>query len=148
MDAIEMLCNLTLNPVLASRNSMQSQNNAHFVCFLQSEFNWIPWPQSASELYRPCNRRLAKLVSTFAARLSHVVSVTDHYWPYSRFSRPEPLLVPVSSSVVLTSLSVPRSRPAASQNPDLWISSQELWPLDHKGCRFLQSWARNTLFTT
>jgi hypothetical protein len=36
--------------------------------------------------------------------------------PYSRFSRPEPLLfLPSSSSVVLTRLSGPRSRPTTSQ---------------------------------
>jgi hypothetical protein len=38
--------------------------------------------QSASELYRPRDRRLsAKLVATFEDRGSHVVSVTD---PYAR----------------------------------------------------------------
>jgi hypothetical protein len=37
-----------------------------------------PWPESASELYRPSDRRLlAKLVPTFADRRCHVVSVTD-----------------------------------------------------------------------
>jgi hypothetical protein len=40
------------------------------------------WPESASELYRPSDRRLtAKLVQAFADRGCHVVSVTD---PYSR----------------------------------------------------------------
>jgi hypothetical protein len=39
-----------------------------------------PWPESASELYRPSDRRLsAKLVPTFADRRWHVVSVTDPY---------------------------------------------------------------------
>jgi hypothetical protein len=39
-----------------------------------------PWPESASELYRPSDRRLsAKLVLTFADRRCHVVSVTDTY---------------------------------------------------------------------
>jgi hypothetical protein len=42
--------------------------------------NWTPWPESASELYRPSDRRLsAKLVSTSAVRGCHVVSVTDSY---------------------------------------------------------------------
>jgi hypothetical protein len=37
------------------------------------------WPESASELYRPSDRRLsAKLVPTFADRMCHVVSVTRH----------------------------------------------------------------------
>jgi CBS-domain-containing membrane protein len=39
-----------------------------------------PWSKSASELYRPSDRRLsAKLVPTFADRGCHVVSVTDSY---------------------------------------------------------------------
>jgi hypothetical protein len=39
-----------------------------------------PWPESASELYQPSDRRLsAKLVPTFADRGCHVVSVTDLY---------------------------------------------------------------------
>jgi hypothetical protein len=41
-----------------------------------------PWPESASELYRPSDRRLlAKLVPTFTDGGGHVVSVTE---PYSR----------------------------------------------------------------
>jgi hypothetical protein len=56
-------------------------------------FNWIsrnyhseikkkttPWSESASELYRPSDRRLsAKWLPTFAYRGCHVVSVTDPY---------------------------------------------------------------------
>jgi hypothetical protein len=39
-----------------------------------------PWPESASELYRPSDRRLsAKLVPTLADRGCCVVSVTDPY---------------------------------------------------------------------
>jgi hypothetical protein len=39
-----------------------------------------PWPESASELYRPSDRRLsAKLVPTFSDRWCHVVSVIDLY---------------------------------------------------------------------
>jgi hypothetical protein len=38
------------------------------------------WPESASELYRPSDRRLsANLVSSFDDRRCHVVSVTDPY---------------------------------------------------------------------
>jgi hypothetical protein len=37
-----------------------------------------PWPESASEVYRPSDRRFpAKLVPTFTDRRCHVVSVTD-----------------------------------------------------------------------
>jgi hypothetical protein len=39
-----------------------------------------PWSESASELYRPRNRRLsAKWLPTFADKGCHVVSVTDPY---------------------------------------------------------------------
>jgi hypothetical protein len=39
-----------------------------------------PWPQSASQLYQPSDRRLsAKLVPTFVDRECHVVSLTDLY---------------------------------------------------------------------
>jgi CBS-domain-containing membrane protein len=39
-----------------------------------------PWPESASEQYRPRDRRLLEnLVPTFADRGCHVVSVTDSY---------------------------------------------------------------------
>jgi hypothetical protein len=39
-----------------------------------------PWPESASELYRPSDRLLsAKLVPTFVDRGCHVVSVKDPY---------------------------------------------------------------------
>jgi hypothetical protein len=39
-----------------------------------------PWCESASEIYRPSDRRLsAKSLPTFADRGCHVVSVTDPY---------------------------------------------------------------------
>jgi hypothetical protein len=39
-----------------------------------------PWSESASELYRPSDRRLsAKWLPTFADRGFHVVSMTDPY---------------------------------------------------------------------
>jgi hypothetical protein len=42
-------------------------------CYIK---NWTPWPESASELCRPSDRRLSdKLVQIFADRWSHVVSV-------------------------------------------------------------------------
>jgi hypothetical protein len=45
-----------------------------------------PWPEFTSELYRPSDRRLsAKLMSTFAERECHVVSVTDPYGPILGF---------------------------------------------------------------
>jgi hypothetical protein len=43
--------------------------------------DWLtPWSESASELYRPSDRRLsAKWLPTFADKGCHVVSVTDPY---------------------------------------------------------------------
>jgi hypothetical protein len=73
-----------------------------------------PWPEPVSKLYWLSVWHLsAKLVATFADRGCHIVSVT---YPYSRISRPEPLLfLPSSSSVVLTRLSGPRSTSTTSQ---------------------------------
>jgi hypothetical protein len=76
-----------------------------------------PWLESASDLYRPNDRRLtAKLVPTFADRGCHVVSVTDPYGRILGFLNREALrFLSSSSSVVLTRLSGPRSRPTTSQ---------------------------------
>jgi hypothetical protein len=49
-----------------------------------------PWPESASELYRPSGRSLsAKLVPTFADRGVSRSQRKGSPRPYSRFSRPE-----------------------------------------------------------
>jgi hypothetical protein len=60
-------------------------------------FFLTPWSESASELYRPSDRRLsAKWLPTCAdRRRCHVVSVTDPSGRISRFSRQEPLLASV-----------------------------------------------------
>jgi hypothetical protein len=79
-----------------------------------------PWPEPASELYRPSDRRLStKLVPTFCGwRVTHGQRDAS-LRPYSGISRPELLLfLSNSSSVVLTRLSEPRSRP---------ITSQKIW---------------------
>jgi hypothetical protein len=76
-----------------------------------------PWLEPVRQLYRPSDRRLsAKLVPTFMDRGCHVVSVTDPYGRILDFIRPELLLfLSRSSSVLLTRLSGPRSRPTTSQ---------------------------------
>jgi hypothetical protein len=94
-----------------------------------------PWPQSASDLYRPSDRRLsAKLVPTFCGYRVPRGQRDESLRPYSRISRPEPLLfLPISTSVVLTRLSGPRSRPTTffslvvpgNRTRDLRICSQE-----------------------
>jgi hypothetical protein len=58
----------------------------------------------------------AKLVPTFADRECRVVSATDIRGRILGFLDTEPLLfLPSSSSIVLTRLSGPRSRPTTSQ---------------------------------
>jgi hypothetical protein len=48
-----------------------------------------PWPESASELYRPSDLRMsAKLVPTFADRWYYVVSLTDPYGRIHGFLAP------------------------------------------------------------
>jgi hypothetical protein len=75
-----------------------------------------PWLESASELYRPSDRRLSlKLVPTFADRGCHVVSVTDPYGRILGFLDRNRYFSLSSSSFVLTRLSGLRSRPTTSQ---------------------------------
>jgi hypothetical protein len=75
------------------------------------------WPESENELYRLSDCRLsAMLEPTFADRGVPRGQRDGPLRPYSRFSRPEPLLfLPSSSSAVLTRLGGPRSRPTTSQ---------------------------------
>jgi hypothetical protein len=48
--------------------------------FTSQKIEKTPWPESASELFRPSDRRLsAKFVPNFADRGCHVISVTDPY---------------------------------------------------------------------
>jgi hypothetical protein len=71
-----------------------------------------PWPESASEVYRPNDRRLStNLVPTFAGRWCHVVSVTNPYGRILDFLDRSRYFFSSSSSVVLWRLSGPRSRP-------------------------------------
>jgi hypothetical protein len=75
------------------------------------------WPESASEVYRPSDRRLsAKSLPFFADRMCYVISTTDPLRPYSRIFRPEPLhFLSSNSSIVLTRLSGHRSSATTSQ---------------------------------
>jgi hypothetical protein len=100
------------------------------------------WHESASELHRPSNLSVSgELVPTFADRGCRGKR-DGSLRPYSRFSRPEPILsISSSSSIVLTRLSGPSSRLTISQrieysrepNTDIRICSQKLWPQDHRG---------------
>jgi hypothetical protein len=88
-----------------------------------------PWPESASELYRPSDRCLsAKLVPTFADRGYRVVSTTDPYVRNLGYSMPEPLFfLSSSSTIVLSRLSGPRSRPTGSQKKRRYVGSETGW---------------------
>jgi hypothetical protein len=84
-----------------------------FLLLIQLLLKQTPWPESASEVYRPSDRRLsANICGQRMSRGQRGGSLRL----YSRFSRPEPLLfLPSSSSIVLTRLSGPRSGPTTSQ---------------------------------
>jgi hypothetical protein len=59
---------------------MRDESLGHFTHHFNKVKKKTPWPESASELYRPSDRCLsAKLVPTFADRGCHVVNVTDLY---------------------------------------------------------------------
>jgi hypothetical protein len=67
-----------------------------------------------------------------------VVSAVDPLRSLIQFSRPEPLLFfQVAPHLLSQGLSGPRSTPTGTQKIwqrwDLWVSSQELWPLDNRG---------------
>jgi hypothetical protein len=71
-----------VNSFVSSANIDNSRNIPPLPVPLRGMITNTPWPESASELYRPSDRRLsAKLVIKFADRGSHVVSVT---YPYGR----------------------------------------------------------------
>jgi hypothetical protein len=56
--------------------------------------------------------------------------------PYSRISRPEPLLFLASSSSIVPPFQTryfSENLVAQESKPDLWICSRELWPLNHRG---------------
>jgi hypothetical protein len=87
-----------------------------------------PWPESASELYRPRDHRLSvKLVPTLADRGCHVVRVTDPYGRILGFlDRSSYFFFQVAPQLYSRGFG-PRSRPTTSQkmwwrresNPDL-----------------------------
>jgi hypothetical protein len=112
-----------------------------------------PWSESASELYRPSDRRLsAKWLPTFAERGCHMVSVTDPYGRILGFLDSQPLLCyqvapQLYSQGWVDSVPDPLLCFVVSGNRtrDPWICSQELWPLDHRGGPSWPSYAIKTL---
>jgi hypothetical protein len=91
---------------------------------------------------------VCEVVPTFVDRGCCVVSATDSRGRQSWFSRPEPLLflqiAPQLSSrgwvdPVPDPLLLRKSGSAGNRTKDLWICSQKLWPLDHRGGRSTHS---------
>jgi hypothetical protein len=67
-------CSPSLLPLSYPGSYVNNNNNNN------NNNNETPWPELASDLYRPRDRRLsAKLVPAFVDRRCHVVSVTDPY---------------------------------------------------------------------
>jgi hypothetical protein len=101
-----------------------------------------PWPESASEICRLSERRLsAKLVPNFVDRGCHVVRAMNPHGSILKFlyqSRycffqvaprlySQGWIYPVPDPVLLR-----KSASARNRTQDLWLCSQELWPLDHR----------------
>jgi hypothetical protein len=103
--------NLTENNELNVHNKFKFKTSISNSIEIRVTKKQTPWPESASELYRPSDSRLsAELLPTFSVKGCRVVHAADSLRQYSRFSRPEPLLfLSSSSSIVLTRLSGPRS---------------------------------------
>jgi hypothetical protein len=114
-------------------------------CNNETSANLTPWLSPASKLYQLSNHSLsAKLVPTFAVSECCVVSATDPYscildfidWSRYYFFQIAPQLCsqgwvdPVPDPLLL--------RTSGSSRNQAWglrICSQELWPLDHRGCQ-------------
>jgi hypothetical protein len=97
-----------------------------------------PWLWSASELYRPSDRRLsAKLVQTLANRGCRVVSAVN----FGFLDRGRYFSIQVAPQLssrgwvdpVPDPLLLRKSGSSGNRTRNLWICSQELWPLDHRG---------------
>jgi hypothetical protein len=108
-------------------------------------------------LYTPSDRLVsAKLVQTFASREYCVVSTTVPYgrifgfldWsPYFFFEAAPQLYSRGWVHPVPDPLLLRKSGSTGNRTRDLWICSQELWPLDHKGGHSsLADWGHGVCF--
>jgi hypothetical protein len=104
-------------------------------CMRIPSIKQTPW-ESASELYRPSDRRLStKLVPTFADRGCHVVSVMDPFGCNLDFlERSCYFFLPSSSSVLLRRLSGPCSRTTTR-------TSQKVWWVNNMAGYGLKDWS-------
>jgi hypothetical protein len=106
-------------------------------------WDWLTNNSVALVRERTISTERLPLVDEVSANLcGYRVVAADPLRPYSRISRPEPLLfLWSSSSIILTRLSWPCSWPTTlhkiwqcrESNLNFWIYSQELWPLNHRG---------------
>jgi hypothetical protein len=133
--------------MLVLMNVMQLQA----VPLLSPRQKQTPWPLVRKRtIQTERSQRPSKLMPTFAGRGSCVVNTSDPYGRESLISRAEQLFfLSCSSSIILTKLSGPRSTTTAYQkmwnrSGDLWICSQEFWPLDYRGGHFCLHAINNT----
>jgi hypothetical protein len=109
--------------------------------YIKQKQKRTPWPEFASELYRPSDLRLSvMLVPTFADRRCHVVSVTVPYGRILGFlDRGRYFFLQAAPQLYLRGwvdhvpepLLLRKSGSAEKSNPGLWICSQELWPFGY-----------------
>jgi hypothetical protein len=111
------------------------------------------WHESASELYRPSDRRLSvKLVPTWGQRVP-CGQRDGSLRPYSRFPRQKPLLFyQVAPQLYSWGWVDPVPDPllfffwyCLESNPGLRICRQELWPLDNRGGRSKRTRLQNVI---
>jgi hypothetical protein len=93
----------------------------------------------------------AKLVSTFADKGCHVVSATDPHGRILGFlGRSRYYFFQVAPELYSRGWVVPVPDPLLFRKPDssgnrtrdLWICSQELWPLDHRARLLYKNWKK------
>jgi hypothetical protein len=90
-----ILAHFLISTVAATATTTTSEVQYYYYYYYYYYHHQIitPWPESASELYRPIDLCLsAKLLPTFEDRRSHVVSATD---PYGRILGFIDLLLPL-----------------------------------------------------
>jgi hypothetical protein len=119
------------------------------ICFLQAELRGL-----GPQVYYTDRRMSGKLVPTFADRGCRVVSATD---PHGRtlgfLDRSRYYFFPVAPHLysrgwvdpVPDPLLLRKSGSAGNRTRNLWICSQELWPLDHRGGLHLHTESRTKI---
>jgi hypothetical protein len=138
-----------INPIHSTRGNTGSNDKrkylrSHKYRARNTSEKQTPWPESVSELYRPSDRRLpVKLVPTFAVRgVSRSQSggfptpVISTFWTGDAtfsFQVAHQLYLRGWVDPVLDSILPRKSGSAGNRTSGLWICSQKLWPLDHRG---------------